>query len=64
MATDNEPPTTENLGDDSAAILQESIEPMRGPVRLAAAVGGTILIVMCTVALVQWMRGRGGSPNQ
>jgi len=54
-------PETLDVGDDSAAILQESIEPMRGPVRAAAAIGGTILVVMCSIALVQWIRGRQGA---
>jgi hypothetical protein len=60
MSSDNEQPIPETLdvGNDSAAILQESIEPMRVPAIAAGVVGGTVLLVIFTAALVHWIRGR------
>jgi hypothetical protein len=60
MTTDTEQPVQETLdiGSDTSAILQASIEPMRVPALMAVVVGGTVLLVIFTAALVSWMRRR------
>jgi hypothetical protein len=65
MSPDNTPPIAETLDveDDSAALLQESIAPMRAPALVAGVVGASVLLVIFTAALVQWIRGRGGAAS-
>jgi uncharacterized protein (DUF2062 family) len=60
MTTNSEQPVEETLdiGSDTSAILQASIEPMRVPALLAGAIGGTVLLVIFTAALVSWVRRR------
>jgi hypothetical protein len=60
MSSENAQPNPETLdvGNASATIFQETIELMRVPAIAAGVLGGTVLLVILTAALLHWIRGR------